>query len=112
MTLVQEPDAELIATLQRFGDGPPAAEVPNSVHVALCLELRAVGRDATHLLGAFHCPKKARDAVVKAFSQEYHGESWHIGETFLIFWGSKKGGIFGSMGARGAMYDEFDGLYR
>lgn len=73
LTLVQEPDAELIATLQRFGDGPPAAEVPNSVHVALCLELRAVGRDATHLLGAFHCPKKARDAVVKAFSQEYHG---------------------------------------
>ena len=88
------------------------AQVPNSVHVALCLELRAVGRDATHLLGAFHCPKQARDAVVKAFSQEYHGESWHIGETFLIFWGSKKGGIFGSMGARGAMYDEFDGLYR
>ena len=28
LTLVQEPDAELIATLQRFGDGPPAAQAP------------------------------------------------------------------------------------
>lgn len=68
LTLVQEPDAELLATLQRFGDGPLAEQVPSSVHVAFCLE----GGRAS-LLGAFHCPKKARDAAAEAFRQDYHG---------------------------------------
>eukprot|EP00435_Cladocopium_sp_Y103_P057709 s1098_g20.t1 len=35
--------------------------------------LRRGGLYATRLLGAFHCPKKARDAVVEAFSQEFVG---------------------------------------
>ncbi|CAK9114321.1 Uncharacterized protein SCF082_LOCUS52965 [Durusdinium trenchii] len=73
LTLIQEPDAEFVEFQQRFMPEPLEA-VPEAVHVVWCETWERVfgGQRDTVMLGAFRCPRKAREAVLEEASEEYH----------------------------------------
>ena len=57
--------------------------VPEAVHVVWCETWERVfgGQRDTVMLGAFRCPRKAREAVLEEASEEYHQAIERLVET-------------------------------